>query len=562
MINEMVEPFKLPALERMAKIVGDSFTGTEITQLFKKSGYSEISHDGGTKWRFLYSTFEKLQKRKFGSYIILKFLETVCDPQEYFERPEYHKTIVSMLNDVLNFYSLKVNEKGKVIKIKEKRDMISTLETKANPKTIHDQTIIRINITPTQGYAGDSIVLEAWASEPDTEIHLDIIDENGIRRINTGQVVFDKPFRYVLTLSKSYFNPGTLSAVFYTTNIKENKTRTFEFLASTPEQKAKPKPEAKPTLEAKPEHIPDNKQWDIFISHATEDKKIASPLANKLQKLGLKVWYDQDVLKWGDSLMDSINSGLKNSLYGIVIFSKTFFKKNWTLTELKTLVSLANATGEKKILPLLYEISHNEISEKYPILSDIVARSWDEGLDSLANEIKKLVESKKTILNEHKKTTSIKNEDTQRNKQVSEFLLKKFKDLGLQMQNLQGLAKSNQMMITQNKEYLKRKNELVDEIEKVVKNPLTVIEPQLKQQIVAALQKSKITPATQALPFKKIVARETKMKENGTPKDWIDWDVKEEFVDNGTDKSLIAITDVIKKISEKLISMPTISDFG
>lgn len=125
MIDDVIEPFKLPALERISKIVGDYFTGFEITGLFKKSGYPEMVHDGSTKWRFLCSTFENLQKRKFGPYIILKFLETTCDPQEYFGKPESHIAILHKLNDVLSFYGMKINEKGKVIKIKEKRDTIA-----------------------------------------------------------------------------------------------------------------------------------------------------------------------------------------------------------------------------------------------------------------------------------------------------------------------------------------------------------------------------------------------------------------------------------------------------
>ena len=55
--SNMIESFKLPALERISKILGEYFTGFEITGLFKKSGFPEIVHDGSTKWRFLSSTF-------------------------------------------------------------------------------------------------------------------------------------------------------------------------------------------------------------------------------------------------------------------------------------------------------------------------------------------------------------------------------------------------------------------------------------------------------------------------------------------------------------------------
>lgn len=137
------------------------------------------------------------------------------------------------------------------------------------------------------------------------------------------------------------------------------------------------------------------KKWDVFISHAHQDKTIAEPFVKKLKELNVKVWYDKDVLRWGDSLMDSINKGLKDSFYGVVILSKTFFKKHWTKTELRALLSLSNATGERKILPLFYKITHEEIVDKYPILADIVGRSWDDGLDTLAQEIKELVDEKR-----------------------------------------------------------------------------------------------------------------------------------------------------------------------
>jgi TIR domain len=44
------------------------------------------------------------------------------------------------------------------------------------------------------------------------------------------------------------------------------------------------------------------KRWDVFISHATEDKgEFVRPLAEALEKSGLTVWYDETTLKIGDS---------------------------------------------------------------------------------------------------------------------------------------------------------------------------------------------------------------------------------------------------------------------
>lgn len=81
-------------------------------------------------------------------------------------------------------------------------------------------------------------------------------------------------------------------------------------------------------------------RWDVFISHASEDKgDAARPLANELSSRGLRVWFDETTLELGDSLQVKIDEGLANSRFGIVLLSKAFFEKNWPKRELDGLVS-------------------------------------------------------------------------------------------------------------------------------------------------------------------------------------------------------------------------------
>jgi hypothetical protein len=64
----------------------------------------------------------------------------------------------------------------------------------------------------------------------------------------------------------------------------------------------------------------ENTKYDAFISHAREDKEsFVSDLANMLKNLGAAIWYDEFSLKIGDSLSKSIDKGLSDSKYGIVI---------------------------------------------------------------------------------------------------------------------------------------------------------------------------------------------------------------------------------------------------
>ena len=73
-------------------------------------------------------------------------------------------------------------------------------------------------------------------------------------------------------------------------------------------------------------------QYDVFISHASEDKEeIARPLYKCLIAAGFRVWLDEFELTIGDGLRRSIDHGLANSKYGVVILSSEFFKKHWPI---------------------------------------------------------------------------------------------------------------------------------------------------------------------------------------------------------------------------------------
>jgi hypothetical protein len=84
----------------------------------------------------------------------------------------------------------------------------------------------------------------------------------------------------------------------------------------------------------------DIKSWDVFISHATEDKDLfVRPLAETLQRLGVSVWYDEFTLRLGDSLRRSIDKGLVSSNFGLVVISQNFIKKKWPEYELNGLIN-------------------------------------------------------------------------------------------------------------------------------------------------------------------------------------------------------------------------------
>lgn len=136
----------------------------------------------------------------------------------------------------------------------------------------------------------------------------------------------------------------------------------------------------------------EDREFDVFISHATEDKdEVVRPLANALKNGGLEVWYDEFELKIGDSLRRKIDSGLAQSRFGIVVFSKAFLTKGWTNYELDGLVT-KTVSGEQVLLPIWHNITKKEIIAYSPSLADKVARNTaTHTVEEIAEEIITLI---------------------------------------------------------------------------------------------------------------------------------------------------------------------------
>ncbi|RZB30825.1 MAG: hypothetical protein SRB1_03105 [Desulfobacteraceae bacterium Eth-SRB1] len=118
--------------------------------------------------------------------------------------------------------------------------------------------------------------------------------------------------------------------------------------------------------------------WDVFISHASEDKQeVVKPIAEFMADLGAKVWYDEFTLELGDSLSRSIDKGLANSRFGLVVLSPDFLSKDWPEYELRGLV--AKELGrDKVILPIWHNVTKDEVLSFSPPLADKLALKTDE----------------------------------------------------------------------------------------------------------------------------------------------------------------------------------------
>ncbi|EMH9753287.1 TPA: toll/interleukin-1 receptor domain-containing protein [Proteus mirabilis] len=110
---------------------------------------------------------------------------------------------------------------------------------------------------------------------------------------------------------------------------------------------------------------------DSFISYAEEDNDFVSDVAFGLKRNGLSIWFAPMSLKVGERLLDSIEKGLNESRTGILVLSPAYLSKNWTSYEMDILIR-QNIDGSKKILPIWFNVTKEDIDNKHIGLSGIV----------------------------------------------------------------------------------------------------------------------------------------------------------------------------------------------
>jgi hypothetical protein len=135
------------------------------------------------------------------------------------------------------------------------------------------------------------------------------------------------------------------------------------------------------------------KTYDVFISHASEDKDaIVRDLAHALRRRGLEVWYDEFALRIGDGLRRKIDVDLSTSRFGVVVLSPSFFSKNWSEYELDGLVTREMSGDRQIILPIWHDVTRDDVIGYSPPLADKLAlRTADSTIEEIASQIAEVV---------------------------------------------------------------------------------------------------------------------------------------------------------------------------
>ncbi|MDT2673339.1 TIR domain-containing protein [Enterococcus malodoratus] len=135
-----------------------------------------------------------------------------------------------------------------------------------------------------------------------------------------------------------------------------------------------------------------DKEYDIFISYASEDSDYIDKLEASLKKEGFSIWRDKSNIGWGQSIRQSIDNGLLKSKFGLIVISSKYIEKYWTGYELDGILNKESSTGRQMVLPLWHNVTKDEIDKKSPSLSNRLA------LDTRINSLDEIVDNFKSLL--------------------------------------------------------------------------------------------------------------------------------------------------------------------
>ncbi len=100
----------------------------------------------------------------------------------------------------------------------------------------------------------------------------------------------------------------------------------------------------------------DNFRYDVFLSHSSKDKDTVRPLAERLRADGLRVWFDEWMLKPGDSIPAKIEEGLDASRVLVLCMSANAFGSDWAALEAGTFRFRDPMNRERRFIPLRLDL--------------------------------------------------------------------------------------------------------------------------------------------------------------------------------------------------------------
>lgn len=95
--------------------------------------------------------------------------------------------------------------------------------------------------------------------------------------------------------------------------------------------------------------------YDLFISHNIKDKEWVRHFVSFLRFSGLKVFFDEDNIDFGEDIIGSIGKGIENSSHVILVISNSSLNSEWVALECSMSIYADPSARKKMIIPIILE---------------------------------------------------------------------------------------------------------------------------------------------------------------------------------------------------------------
>ncbi|MBG0821824.1 toll/interleukin-1 receptor domain-containing protein [Planomonospora sp. ID91781] len=153
-----------------------------------------------------------------------------------------------------------------------------------------------------------------------------------------------------------------------------------------------PLPPSKPTPSGGA--VPVSTDHDVFVSYSHADKELVTDLAGRLEARGLRVAYDEVVVRPGSIILHEIEQTIRDSAHGLLVMSPDSMASGPVMNEYYVLLQKSMYDGRLLIPVLVSDIDNDEIPEFvrirfYSDLRDMTDKVFDERVDEIAEAVRR-----------------------------------------------------------------------------------------------------------------------------------------------------------------------------
>jgi len=110
--------------------------------------------------------------------------------------------------------------------------------------------------------------------------------------------------------------------------------------------------------------------YDVFLSHSAKDKAVVRAVAGRLRNDGVKVWFDEWVLKSGENVPSKIEEGLERSCVLVLCMSANASGSNGGQLEFGTFRFRDSLNKQRRSLPRRFEYAPSKMPRRNSFTSD------------------------------------------------------------------------------------------------------------------------------------------------------------------------------------------------